>query len=189
MDATQEQSATTQHQEPPPVLTSLSTSSPTCSLNGEPPFTVTTTYECTSSRPIWALVRLFEYVGCGIILRDPQRKNHRRIGPSSTLIGDDWDEEAVTFEDSQLIRFQLGQKHSIPYTISVVPKVSGLSSSDVYLMVKGNTYEITLRTRNWKWMFEDEMEEGMSEEQRKELLWKREAVEWTEDCMVTFQAV
>jgi hypothetical protein len=127
-------------------------------------------------------------MGCGIVIRDPLRK-HRRIGPSSTIVADEWDEEAFAFEDSELIRLQLGQKHSIPYTISVVPKAKGLRSSDVYLMVKGNTYEITLKTRNWKWMFEDEMGEEMSEEDRREMLRKREAVEWEEDCMVTCQAV
>lgn len=190
MDASQEQSTTTQHQqERPPVSTSLSISSPTCSLDGEPPFTVTTTYECTSSRPIWAIVRLFRYFSCGIIIRDPQRRNHRRIGPTSTIISDDWDEDDLNLEDSELIRLELGQKHSIPYTISVVPKARGLRASDVYLMVKGNTYDIGLRKRRWMWMFEDEMGGEMSEEDRREMLRKREAVEWEEDCIVSFQTV
>ena len=52
-------------------------------------------------------------------------------------------------------------------------------------MVKGNTYEILLKKRRWMWMFEDEMGGEMGEEERREMLWKREAVEWTEDCMVT----
>lgn len=45
-------------QGPPPLRISLSTSSPTVSLSGSPPFYVTTTYEGTSTRPIWALIYL-----------------------------------------------------------------------------------------------------------------------------------
>lgn len=111
-----------------------------------PPFTATTTYECTTSRPNWALIRLYTHFGGGIEIRDPLHKNRRR-GPTCTIIEDDWDEEALDLEDTQLIRLEPGQKFSTSYTVSVVPMVDGLRSADVKGMVKGNLYNITLRKR------------------------------------------
>lgn len=185
-------------QEQPPVSTTLTTSSPTCALNGKPPFTATTTYECTTSRPIWALIRLFTDFGGGIEIRDPQRK-HRRMGPPSTIVADEWDTDALDLDDTVLVRLEPNQKFSTSYTFSVVPKASGIVHSDVRHMAKGNTYEITLRRRRWRWMFEDEMEvwvvvgEEMSEEEeeeereeRRQMLRKKEVMEWEVDCMVTF---
>jgi len=110
------------------------------------------------------------------------------MGPQSTIIADEWDDVALDLDDTELVRLELGQKFSTSYTFSVVPKADGLRNSDVRNMVKGNTYEITLRRRRWRWMFEDEMGEGMSEEEREEALRKREAMEWMVDCKATFKA-
>jgi hypothetical protein len=185
MDDGREQSAAAQHQ--PPVSTTLTTSSPTCSLIGEPPFTATTTYERTTSRPIWALVRLFTDFGGGIEIRDPVRK-HRQVGARSTIIADEWDEHALDLDDTALVWLESGQTFSTLYTVSVVPKVNGLRDSDVKHLVVGNTYEITLRKRRWRWMFEDEMGGGLSEKERR-VLRKRKVVEWKVDRMVIFEAV
>jgi len=174
-------------QQEPPISTILTASQSTCSLSGEPPFTATTEYECTASKPIWALVRLFTDYGGGIEIRDPQRK-HRQIGARSTIIADEWDEEALDLENTELVRLEPGQKFSTSYTVSVVPKAGGLRDSDTKYMVQGNTYEITLRKRRWRWMFEDEMAGDIGEDERRAILKKTEVVEWDVDCQVNFKA-
>ena len=171
----------------PPVWTAISTSAPTCSLKGEPPFTVITKYENTGSRSICALVRLYSHHGSGIEIRDPSR-NHRRIGPPSTMIQDDFDEEAQDLEDTQLVRLEPGQTFETSYTFSVVPKLDGIRNSDVRNMVVGNTYVITLKKRRWRWVFEDEMPHGLDDEEARHLLRKRHAAEWSVDCTVRFDA-
>jgi hypothetical protein len=171
----------------PPISTILTTSHSTCSLSGEPPFTATTEYECTASKPIWALIRLFTDYGGGIRIRDPQRK-HRQIGARSTIIADEFDEDALGLEDTELVCLEPGQKFSSSYTVSVVPKAGGLRDSDTKHMVQGNTYQITLRKRRWRWMFEDEMAGGIGEDERRAILTKTEAVEWDVDCQVNFKA-
>jgi hypothetical protein len=95
-----ERAAATQHHREPPVSTTLKISSPTCSIDGEPPFTVTNEQECTTSNPIWVFIRPFTDVGNGLEIRDPQRK-HRRIGARSTMIADEWDEEALDLNDTE----------------------------------------------------------------------------------------
>jgi hypothetical protein len=90
---------------------------------------------------------------------------------------------------TELVRLEPDQKFSASYTFSVVPKLGGLRGSDTRMIVEGNRYEITLRKRRWRWMFEDEMRGGMSEGERREVLSGREAVEWRVDNMVTFKAI
>jgi len=70
----------------------------------------------------------------------------------------------------------------------VVPKVDGLRESDTKYMVRGNTYEIMLRKRRWRWMFEDEMPADIGEDERRAILEKEEVVEWGVDCHVSFNA-
>jgi hypothetical protein len=184
--------AAAQHQHEAPVSTTLTTSSPTLSLDGQPPFVAITEYECTTSKPIWALVGLFTHVGNGILIRDPQRLvsgKPRRIGPTSTIYEDDWDDKALDLEETELVRLEPGRKFSTSYTISVVPKVDGLRGSDTYAMVKGNTYEISLRKRRWRWMYENGMGEGLSKEEWRELLSKKDPMEWDVDCKVNVTAI
>lgn len=175
------------HQQEPPISTILTTSASTCSLSGEPPFTATTEYECTAHKPIWALVRLFSQCGGGIEIRDPLRK-HRKIGARSTIIADEYDEDALDLADTELVRLEPGQKFATAYTVSVVPKAGGLRDSDTKYMVQGNNYEITLMKRRWRWMFEDEMVGDIGEGERREILKKKEVVEWPVDCQVNFKA-
>jgi hypothetical protein len=109
------------------------------------------------------------------------------VGARSTIIADEWDEHALDLDDTALVWLEPGQTFSTLYTVSVVPKVNGLRDSDVKHLVVGNTYEITLRKRRWRWMFEDELGGGLSEEERR-VLRKKKVVEWKVDRMVIFEA-
>jgi len=73
---------------------------------------------------------------------------------------------------TQLVQLELGEKFEQHYTFSVVAKVDGLRNTDVYNLVKGNEYHVTLRKRYWRWMFEDEMDMRMSHEERERRLFE-----------------
>lgn len=186
----QQQQQQQQQQPPlPPVATTLATSSPTLHLSGTPAFTATTTHTNTSARALWALVRAWAPFGRGIAIRDPARRG-RRVGPTSTLVGDEWDAEALDREDSVLVRLGPGEAWASAYTVETGAKARGLRGSDVMACRAGGVYEVGLRRRRWRWMWEDEMGEGeMGEEERRRVLEGREAVEWEVGCMVEFTAV
>jgi len=180
----------------PPVRTTLTTSSPILALSGNPPFIVNTTYECTSHRPIWALIRVFADFATGIRIRDTEPLldgsgnviKYRRLGPDPTRVGDRDDDGNIDLDDTELVRFALGEQFSTSYTISTVEKLNGLVRADTRLMKLGGTYEIYLRLRRWRWMFEEEMGGEMSEEERRKILSKKEVDEWVADNRVTFGA-
>lgn len=172
----------------PPIATTLTTTSPTCALSGTPPFTTITTHLNTSPSPLWALVRLYTDFSGGIEIRDLSRK-HRRIGGGSTIIADEWDEEALDLEDTQLVRLGPGEVFETRYTICLGSKAGRLRGSDVKMMVEGGNYEVTARKRLWRWMFEEEMGGELSEEERRGMLSEREVVEWGVDCKVEHTAV
>lgn len=171
-----------------PVSTTLSTSVPTCSRKGDPPFTVTITYRSLLDRPIWAFVYQYSYQCAGIETRDPER-NNRRIGPDSTSLADEPDPTWTYFKDSELVRLEPGEVYERQYTYIVVKKAKGLRNSDVWNLKVGNTYGITLRNQKWWWMFEDDMPEGCTEEERETLLQKQPVTEWKPDCSVSFEFV
>lgn len=111
-----------------------------------------------------------------------------------TMVADEWDDIALDLGDTELVRIEPGQKHITPYTLSVVPFMGGLRGSDTKMMAKGMRYEIILDKRRWSWMFEDEMERGeegreLNDEERKEILKQKLAVEWNVDCQAYFTTV
>ncbi|KAJ9635200.1 hypothetical protein H2199_008686 [Coniosporium tulheliwenetii] len=172
----------------PPVTISLTTSSPTCSLSGSPPFTVSIEWTLSGSRPIWALISLNSGRTYGIVIRDPSRKG-RRIGPPTTFIAD---EGVLTIEeddeDVTLVRIGPNKPCRISYTFTTEPKVSGLRGSDTAMMKPGMPYELTLRKTCCRWMYEDEMGDGGEVERRRKLR-ERPLALFTPDCRAWFEAV
>jgi len=81
---------------------------------------------------------------------------HRRTGPPGTLVEDELENDVLDRRSTQLVRLELGEKFEQHYTFSVVAKVDGLKHSDVYNLVQGNQYQITLRMGYWRWTYEDE---------------------------------
>jgi len=178
----------------PPVSTTVSTSSPHCFLTGEPPFIINTTYECTTSRPIWALILQDSERGGGTEIRDPERLSHgnpRRVGPTSIVLCTDGmlgsEMDRVEIEDSILLRLEPGQKFSTYYKISAVERKRGFGS-DMRMMSREKSYKVTLRQRCWRWMFEDEMGD-LDENGRRGLLKKVTKTTWNVDCSTTFTTV
>jgi hypothetical protein len=194
-------------QGPPPVRISLSTSSPTISLSGSPPFYVTTTYDGTSTRPIWALIYRDSTFGSGIRFRDTLQARDKdgnlqfsntgeprylRLGPSSTVVGDfkpDPDRN-VFLEDSELMRLGLGDKFSTSYLVTTKDLPSGLVRADTYKMIPGGKYEIYLNRKRGRWAYEDKMSEGnISEGERRRILSEKNEVFWKDDTKMTFEVV
>ena len=137
----------------PPVSTTISLSSHTCSIHGDPEFTVTHTHSNIGTKPIWALVRLCSDYCNGFEARDPLAKNRRRRGLPPTMLGDEWDEDALDLKDTELINIDPGQTMSRSYTFSVGPKLGGFISSDMYKLEVGKKYVLGLRPRRWRWIF------------------------------------
>ena len=172
----------------PPVSTTLDLSSSTCPRKGEPPFTVTTIYECTTAQPLWALVRLYSHCCGGVQIRDPDRKN-RRIGPPGTMLQHEFDEELLDIEDTELVRLELGYKYLTKYTFSTTPKLNGITHSDVRNLVIGKAYTVTLRRPRWRWMFEKDMPPYLIKHARREVLSEVDMVEWSVGCEASFEVV
>jgi hypothetical protein len=167
-----------------PLSATLAISSPTCSLSGKPPFVATVTYKNITSCPIWTLISRFSDFGDGLRIRDPTR-NNRRIGPTPSMIQDEWDDYALDLEDTEAIRLGPDETWSRPYTFSTVKKAGGLRNSDTYAMKAGNEYTLDMGTR-CRWMYEDEMNGGLSDKERRDLLGKKESVEWKPEHRVNF---
>jgi hypothetical protein len=97
----------------PPFAVSLHISPPTCSISGNPPFTTSTTYKCTASRPMWARISLFNDFGHHIV-RDPNfgvggmyPTPNRKIGYATTNMEDEFDQKALERKDAELVRLNL----------------------------------------------------------------------------------
>lgn len=117
---------------------------------------------------------------------DPER-NYRRIGPPGTLLDEgDWDDYARELRDSELMTLELEQEYFTSYTFQTKLKVNRIFPSNVYNLVRGKTCAIKLRNRVWWWMYENEMEEDLTEEERRQVLGQRNATRWKPDCMKTF---
>jgi hypothetical protein len=119
---------------------------------------------------------------------DPLRSN-RRIGGQSSSIVDTDDETDDTEDDNDLVRLHPGQVLQVTYTFSVVPKAKGLRHSDVWNLTIGNTYNLTLRNQRWWWAYEDDMDDDISEKQRRSSLKTKPLTEWGTDCSANFTFV
>ncbi|ORY13172.1 hypothetical protein BCR34DRAFT_586697 [Clohesyomyces aquaticus] len=173
----------------PPVSTSIALSSSHCSLNGKPPFTVSTTYKNTGTRPIWALIRLFKEHAAGIVLRDPLRQHWiGRVHLPPTSYGDHDGEDDSDSKDTELVRLNPADTFSTSYTFSVLRKVDGILGSDMEKLSKGGQYEVRLDERMWKWMFEEIMP-PLSRVKRRHILETLPMTRWDVDCVAHFTAV
>jgi len=90
---------TPHHSLPPktPVTSSLSTSTPICSLSGVPSLTIFLDWTLDGDRPICALMTQSRAHNIGVEISDPERKG-RRIGPPSDWVCYDED-EAIPAEE------------------------------------------------------------------------------------------
>ena len=140
----------------PPVSTTISLSSPTCSIHGDPEFTVTYAHENIGTKPIWALVRLWSDYCNGFEARDPQERNRRR-GLPPTMLADEWDEDALDLKDTERIHLDPGQTMSKSYTFSAGEKLDGFISSDMYKLEVGKNYVLGLRPQRWRWIFVNDL--------------------------------
>jgi hypothetical protein len=171
-----------------PVSTNLHLEPSTCSLSGNPPFTITIIYTCITSRPIWVLISLFsEAGGYHIRIRDPSRGNGR-IGVHSGRVTDD--DPPEPYEDAQVLRLDPEGQFKVPYTFTVDDKSGDLRHSDVWQMKEGNVYFAGHGERRCWWMYADEMEKNLTEtERRRILVTKGKAERWRPEGRFDFTAV
>ena len=144
----------------PPVSSTVSLSSPTCSITGNPEFTVTYTHENISTKPICALVRVWADYCNGFQARDPLQK-YRPRGLPPTMLADEWDEDALDLNDTELVRLDPGQSMSRNYTFSVSKKLDGFIHNDMYKLEVGKKYVLCLREQRWRWVFAEDLPESV----------------------------
>ena len=167
-----------------PVTTNISSSASTCSRSGRPPFTVTITYECTIGATIWALYKHYAYWGNGSEIGDPRRIYRKRIGPSHRYLEDEADTE---IDFTELVRLERGEILQKLYTFDVEDDRHKFFHNDVYNLLAGNEYQLGLRRQKWWWMFESEMPENSSMDEKKQILYDQPATEWQPQHRMTFR--
>lgn len=103
----------------PPVTSSLSTSTPICSLSGVTSLTIFLDWKLDGDRPICALMTRGRGQNIGVEIRDPERKG-RRIGPPSDVIC--YDEDELPPNEEELLRLDRGDPFRQSHTLTVEPK-------------------------------------------------------------------
>jgi hypothetical protein len=93
----------------------------------------------------------------------------------------------LKFDDASLVRLEPRQVFEDTYTFKV--KKEQISYADTEFMKPGGKYWIDLGERNCWWMYADEMDEGLTEDEMKERFRGREIVEWKPGCRLDFTAV
>ena len=174
---------------PPPVTASLSTSAPTCSLSGQPPFTVFLTWKLHEKRPIYALVTREEGWVIGLEIRDPEQ-NGRRIGPPPDVQQGDEDNAPSNDEEIFVPLNGLEIEFSQEYTLSTKERQGGLLPSDTRNLKNGKQYEMRLRKSKWRWMYQDEIKEEVRQDKSKvvEMLQQEQCSVWKPDSRAKFHA-
>lgn len=137
------------------MSTTIGLSSPTCSVRGDRKFTVTYSYKNVGTKPIRALVRVWSDFCNGFEARDLHTRRCRGLPP--TRLGEDFDEEAIDLEDTELINLAPGQTTSRSYMFSTGEKLRGYIHSDMYKLEVGKKYALGLRPRRWRWTFADNL--------------------------------
>jgi hypothetical protein len=177
--------------EAPPFSFNLSISSSTISLSGNPLFYATSTYTCTTTQPIYALIHLYTQTANNLVVRDPNyaRKRNARIGPSPTIGCLDREDDPPKGEDAILLYLKPGGKFESIYTFATTPKSGGWHRADTHSMREGGTYTIESRAREFWWMYAEDVDEGLSEEEKKAILTQRKCMSWKPDCKLEFTAI
>lgn len=173
---------------PPPVTAALSPETPICDLSGALPFTVILTWKLNSTRPIYALITQAEGFKIGLEIRDPE-KNGRRIGPPPDL-GPEEDGATSNDEDILVILDDPAQWFSQAYTFQTKERRNGVTHSDTWNVKSGKKYELMLRKRKWRWIYQDEIEVAVPVDRVKveEALRQEPYSQWKPECRAEFQA-
>lgn len=168
-----------------PLTAAITASADTCHRSGDPPFTVSIRYRCDADATIWVLRPLMTDFCGGVELRDPTHRD-RRIGPMITGGGNEDGTEDDTLMDTELLRLDPGQIVLSSYTFTTKRKADGLRHNDFYNLITGNMYDLTVWRQQWKWMFESQMPESCTTEERKALLARQPALDWKPECTISF---
>lgn len=102
---------------------------------------------------------------------------------------EEWDKEEVEFEDSKLVRLEARETVKTTYTLFVETGPNVVRRLDVHFIKPGNEYWVELGIRKCWWMYAEEMKEGLTEMEMREVLGKRQSVEWKPECKATFTAI
>ena len=97
--------------------------------------------------------------------------------------------EASDLEDTAIVRLEPDQSFGTTYDFSVVDKLAGFRHSDVHNLATSKTYYITLRPQRWRWMYEDDMLQSLTMEEKRIRIHQQPLTEWLADCCTPFECV
>jgi hypothetical protein len=106
----------------------------------------------------------------------------RKIGCATTNIEDKFDAKTLERIDAELVRLNPGGRFDSVYTFSVKAE---LRHSDVHHMSVGGEYFVELGKRKYWWMYADEMEKDLTNEERRKMLGKRKTETWKPNVRLT----
>ena len=105
------------------------------------------------------------------------------------MMQDEWDQEELDFEDSELVLLKQGEVFETAYTFHTEDPPLHTVRSDVKFMKDGGVYWMELGRRKCWWMTADEVGQSLTAKEIRYLLGRREYVEWKPNCRVEFRAV
>jgi hypothetical protein len=97
------------------------------------------------------------------------------------------DEVTTEIDCTELVRLEPGEIMRKTYDFIVEDDTNSLFNNDVHNLVAGNTYELKIRHQKWLWMYEADMPQNCSLDNRKDILFRLTATEWQPESRVTFQ--
>ncbi len=100
---------------------------------------------------------------------------------------EDFDLRELEFGNSALVKMEPEMKFETSYTLRAKKQQYGYW--DTEFMTPGDKYWAELGERKCWWMYADEMDEGLSEQEMREALGKRQSVDWQPDVRAKFTAV
>jgi hypothetical protein len=95
---------------------------------------------------------------------------------------DQWDQEKVDFEDSELMLLEPGGKFETEYTFCVEPQPWSTQRSDVKFMKDDGTYWMELGHMKCWWMWADDVGDNMTAKEIRELPGQRKYLQWQPAC-------
>jgi hypothetical protein len=175
----------------PPCNVELRVSPSTCSISGAIPFKVIKSYTCTSIRPTWFLFTLYSEWAHELVVRDPNhpKGKYHRVGPFFTWSQDEWDQEEIDIQDTELVRLEPGEKFETEYVFRIKPRPLSTETSDVKNMKADRPYWIEVGHAKCWWICADDLKENLTSEEMRDLLGQRKYVQWKPTCRVDFETV
>jgi hypothetical protein len=87
------------------------------------------------------------------------------------------------------LRLEPGQQRQTISTLSADRELNGRHHNDFRTLTVGNAYELTVMAQKWWWIFEDDLPEDCTAEERLHILQRQPGTRQKPNCMTAFTLV